>query len=108
MRGIIYIAYIALRARSLSSSSAHGLRTWARTFRPSGWCIEDNNELECTRQGNCRRLSTVVPLPQRLLQILQIRLLPIFGELLKPDVSQRMVEHHLQHFEGHRSDMRSG
>jgi|GEM_PF-2852579 len=104
MRGNIYIA---LRAR-LPSSSAHGLRTWATIFRPSGWCIEDNNQLAYTRQANCVDLSTVVLLSQRLLQILQVRLLPIFGELLKSNVRKRVVEHHLQHLERHGADMRSG
>src|SRR6185312_14983860 len=65
----------------------YGLRKWAKIFAP---------------------LRARKSLPHGLLQILQVRLLPVFRELLEADIRQRMMEHHLQHFERHGSDVSSG
>src|SRR5207253_10178851 len=44
-------------------------------------------------------------LPQCLLQVLQISLLPIFCELLQANISQGMMEHHLENFEWHGANL---
>ena len=44
-------------------------------------------------------------LAQCLLQILQVRLLPVPRELLKAHIGQRMMKRHLENLEWHRSNM---
>ena len=53
------------------------------------------------------RLYLAVRLAQRLLQVLQICFFPILGELLKTNIGERMMEHHLENLEWHGSNVRS-